>query len=381
MLAELRWLDALDIALITGLVYAVIVWLRRSRALPLALGFLMLGLLYLAARLLDLELTTRVFQALFAVSVLVAVVVFQEELRQAFEELASWVLRRGHETQPRLDTRDILVEWLFELAAQRRGALVVLPGRRLLDRYVRGGIELDGKLSGALLQSLFDPHSDGHDGAALVANRRIERFGVHLPLSRRGAELDGARGTRHSAALGLAERTDALCLVVSEERGTLAAAQDGELLKVTSREQLGRIIDRFYRSRHPLFQSRPGVLQILSQDRAAKLISVATATLLWALLVPGSHPAEITLPIPVEVRGLPEELELEEVEPAEIRATLRGRRRDLLLLDDESLRLRVDASLAALGRRTFEISAHDVQLPSGMAVQALQPKRVRISLR
>jgi uncharacterized protein (TIGR00159 family) len=378
--SELRWQDALDILIVAALVYAVILWLRRSQASLVALGLALLSLVYVGARLLGLQLTTLAFQSLFAVSIVVLVVIFQEELRQAFEELAGWVLRRHQEVRPRFDTRGVLVEWLFRLARQRRGALMVIPGRQLLDRHLQGGVELDGRLSGALLQSLFDPHSDGHDGAVVVENRPVTRFGVHLPLSRNTAHL-GSLGTRHSAALGLAERTDALCLAVSEERGEISAALNGVLKPIASAQQLGLLIDLFFKDRHPLLQHRPLLARLLSQNGLAKGVSLASAAFLWALLVPGSDPAQVTLPIRVEVSGLPDKLELEKVEPQEVTATFKGTRRDLISLDGEALRLQVDASLAKLGRRTFEISERNVSHPGGMVLTDLYPDKVRISVR
>ncbi len=97
--------------------------------------------------------------------------------------------------------------------------------------------------------------------------------------------------------------------------------------------------------------------------------------------MPGSNPARVTLPIPVEVSDLPAGLEIETVEPANVTATFRGTRRDLLFLNRKALRLRVDASLAELGRRTFELSARDLSPPGGMVLEELRPDRVRISLR
>jgi len=378
--SDLGWADVLDILIVAWLVYGGILWLRRSQASLIALGIGLLGLVYLTARVLGLELTTLALQSLVAVSVIVVAVIFQEELRQAFEEFAAWVLRRQPATRPRLDTREILAEWLFKLARQRCGALVVLPGRQPLDRHLQGGIKLDGKLSGALLQSLFDPHSDGHDGAVIVANRRVTRFGAHLPLSR-NLSPHGNLGTRHAAALGLAERTDALCLVVSEERGTISAARNGRLNPVGNPEQLGLMIDRFYKDRHPLSQHQPFLKRWAAENLPTKGIALATATLLWVLFVPGARSARVTLPLSVEILGLPGRMMLDTIDPPEVRATVRGVRRDFLFLDDSSLRLRVDASLAKLGRRTFELSEQNVSLPGGMVLERLDPAEIHISVR
>lgn len=379
VLAELRWTDGLDILIVALLLYALIAWLRRSGSALVAAGLGLLAAVYLGARLLELDLTLRVFQSLFAVSLLVAVVVFQEELRAGFEELAAWALRRRQPPRPRLDTRDILVRSLFGLARDRVGALVVLPGALPLDRLCRGGVSLDGELSGPLLASLFDPHSDGHDGAVVVENRRVTRFGVHLPLSRNDA-LGDAAGTRHFAALGLSERSDALCLVVSEERGTVSAAHDAHLREVHSPQELGVVVDRFYRERHPLAQSRP-LLSTLFENAVPKAAALAMAALLWAVFVPGERLTERAVTIPIELSSLPRELEVQEIAPAEVQATFAGSRRDLLFLDDGSVRLRVDASLAALGRRTFEVDASDVDHPAGLVLRGFSPRTIQISVR
>ena len=270
-------------------VYAMLSLLRRSQGALVAVGLALIGALYLAARALGLELTTWALQGLFATATLVLVVVFQEELRQACEELAAWALGRRADNRPRLDATDILVRSLSRFARRRVGALIVVPGVQKLDRHVRGGVALAGELSEPLLDSLFDPHSDGHDGAAIVEDRRVARFGVQLPLSRNVDQLEG--GTRHSAALGLAERSDALCLVVSEERGTVSAARDGELTLVPNAQALASLLNEFYRSRRALAAPRPRLTRVLRERGAEKLASLALAFALWLLLsVVGAAP-------------------------------------------------------------------------------------------
>jgi uncharacterized protein (TIGR00159 family) len=378
VLAELGWADALDVGIVAALVYAGIAWLRRSSGALVAAGLALVAGLYLAARLLDLELTTRLFQSLAAISLVLLVVVFQEELRQAFEELASRALRRRTEARPRLDTRHILVDALFGLAREKIGALVVIPGAQLLDRHCHGGVELDGRLSRELLDSLFDPHSDGHDGAVVVENRRVRRFGVHLPLSR----LAPARtGTRHAAALGLAERTDALCIVVSEERGSVSVAQDGRLREAPNPDVLGHLVDAFHKDRHPLSRRRTPLLRWFADDAPAKLAAAGIACALWLVLVPGSQTVETAVTIPVLVRALPPALELQGVEPAEVVATFEGTRRDAFFLSTADVRLEIDASLAELGRRTFELSARNLSYPDGLELQGLDPEKVQIDVR
>src|SRR5215468_12256439 len=224
---DLRITDALDVAIVAAIVFFGLVWLRRSRARFAALGIALVALLYLLVSRLEFQLTAWVLQGFLAIVVFVTVVVFQEDLRRLFERIAVLGLGRRSPAPPP-DAVDAIARTLSRLAARRTGALVVLPGREPLDRHLEGGVALDGRVSEPLILSLFDTHSPGHDGALVVSGDRVERFAVHLPLSTDREQLDGV-GTRHAAALGLAERCDALCIVVSEERGSISLAVGGKL--------------------------------------------------------------------------------------------------------------------------------------------------------
>jgi len=283
---EFGFSDALDVAIVAALIYSGISWLRRSQAALVALGMGLLGLLYLLAQVFELHLTTWVFQGFFAAAALVLVVIFQEELRQGFEELAAFAMGRRDDNRPRMDAAEVLARALSGLAREKHGALVVLAGMQKLERHLHGGEALGGRVSVALLESLFDPHSPGHDGAVVIEDRDVSRFGAHLPLAR-GSGLPDGHGTRHSAALGLSERTDALCLVVSEERGTISAARNGLLRPVGTAEELSRLVAAFYRERRALRRTRPSLRSFLRGHRLEKAAAVLLAMGLW-LVVTGA---------------------------------------------------------------------------------------------
>src|SRR5262249_3136950 len=153
-----------------------------------------------------------------------------------------WSLRRGGPQRAVPDVIDILTTSVAKLVLDKTGALIVLHGRDPLHRHVDGGWDLDGALSQPLLDSIFDPHSLGHDGAVLVQRGRLARFGCHLPLSKQLSDL----GTRHAAALGVTERTDALCIVVSEQRGTITVSRNGELETLPDSRVLQQRLEAFY---------------------------------------------------------------------------------------------------------------------------------------
>jgi uncharacterized protein (TIGR00159 family) len=378
-LLEIRFADAIDILLVTSLVYAGIVWIRRTQAGLVAGGIVILAGLYIAAQSIGLQLTAWLLQGFFAIFLIIVVVIFQEELRQLFERIALFSLRRNRKVKPPAGINDILVEAMSDLARDRIGALVVLQGDQPLRRHVRGGIEMGAKLSVPLLKSIFDPHSPGHDGAVIVDNGRIALFAAHLPLSTDFQQLAGV-GTRHSAALGLAELTDALCLVVSEERGRISVAKDGTLTTLRDANELARVLAAELAARQPERSFRRTMRQLLFANWFARLASLAVVLGMWLLFVPGSRPAEQVLKMPVEVINLPVGASVESIEPQTVQATFTGPQRAFALLTSRDLAVTVDASRARPGQRTFPIAEENLRHPPSLSVQNLQPRRVKVTL-
>ncbi|MDE2707196.1 MAG: diadenylate cyclase [Gemmatimonadota bacterium] len=373
--------DLVDIAVVGLLLWGLVVWTRRARMALLGLAFL--GVFYhLIAQQFKLQLTTWIFQGFFAALVVVVVVVFQDDLRRLFEQIATLSLRRK---APRPDPSSLgtLTRGLYQLAAKRRGALVVLPGREPIERhFLQYGVPLDAEISEELLDSLFDPGSAGHDGALVMQNNRIKEFGVHLPLSENRDELKGG-GTRHAAALGLAERSDALCLVVSEERGTIGIAAGGQL------EILG----------NPTEPIKPGDLRDKIQDHLEHtgtevkerrvewrwlgrrlvegLLSFALALGAWLVFVPVE---KAVLQVRVEVENVPEGYALTGVSPQEVEVEVAGPRRAMLLASNADFQVVIDADLVRLQRRTFEVSAQSVRHATGLEIKSIKPEKVKLTV-
>ncbi len=381
LLAELRLTDLIDILIVASLIWFVIAWFRTSQARLALMGLAALGVLFGLARGLDLQLTTSLLQGFFAVLAVMLVVVFQEDLRRLFEAIAVWGLRRGA-PHPPPDVERALVRSLFHLAQGKVGALVILPGREPLDRHLNGGVHLDGRLSEQLILSLFDPQTPGHDGGVLVHSNRVSRFGVHLPLSTDWDRL-GAGGTRHAAALGLAERCDAMCLVVSEERGEVSIAQGGEIHGVSSPEELALALQRFIgRSTRP--SGPTGMEDLFGRLRRGwreGVVALGLASSIWYVAVPGGAVETIERRVSVRVENLPEGFELVSVEPADVAIRLEGPRRDLYMAGSDDLFVRVDALLVQLGRRTFTLGLDQIQSPEGIHALSVEPDKVRLSVK
>jgi uncharacterized protein (TIGR00159 family) len=275
--------DALDITLVACLIYGLLFWFKRTKTAFVATGLLVLSFVYLLARVMNLMMTIWIFKGFFAVVIIAIVVIFQEELRHIFERIAVWSLRRGTSAQMPPRVIEIVVRAVSDFARDRIGALIVIQGRDPIERHIEGGWDLDGELSEALLESIFDSHSLGHDGAVLVANGRAAKFGCQLPLSKDFARI-GNLGTRHAAALGLSERTDSLIVVVSEEKGSIALAQKGELKIVPDFTGLEKELERFVAEKVPKPPSQT-FGDFFAHNLKEKTIALLFSVLVWLLFI------------------------------------------------------------------------------------------------
>ena len=367
-----------DITVMALAIYSVLVWLKRTRrAASVLAGILIVAGAYLVAHEFDLRLTVAVLNGFFAVILVALVVIFQEELRYFFEQVA--LIGRPFRKRPDVGGGahlDVLARTLTGLARGRIGALVVLRGRDPLLRHVHGGEALGGRLSEALLESLFDPHSAGHDGAVIVEGDVLERFGSHLPLSRNGAALEGL-GTRHAAALGLSELVDALCVVVSEERGTISIARHAELRVLETPERLGEILVEFEREISPQPASRAWRAQLRRNSRE-KLIALGLAVALWFVLVHESRIVYRTFRVPVKLAESDEDRMLRRVQPAEVDVTFSAPRKSLYLVDAEDIALTLRAWGLGAGHSMLPITARDFDYPQNLVFEAVEPDRVEV---
>jgi diadenylate cyclase len=372
--------EMLDVVFVAILLYTAIVWAQQTRAAFVVRGILILGSIYIIAKYLDLQMTAWIFQGFFAIFLIMIVVIFQEELRQLFERIAVWSLARKRTPTLGSSTSDVLVRTVADLAKEHVGALIVIRGNDPLERHITGGIPLDGKVSAPLLKSIFDPHSPGHDGAVLVDQDNISRFAAHLPLSKDLRQLANV-GTRHSAALGLAELTDALCIVVSEERGTISVARDGKLREVQNIQELGAVLESFLQTKFPSSTQNNIALPFFRENWIAKAAAIALAIGFWYIFVPGSKTVDVSYTVPVSVENLPPDLQVEDIEPPVVNATFRGPRRAFYLFNSSKIKVAIDVSMAELGRRTFTISEKNIQYPKELTLQDISPSTLRLSVR
>ncbi len=221
-----RFQDAADIVIISVLLYQGYTLLINSRAWNVMRGLLALSVLWFLAAQLRLEATKWIFDRVAPVGFIALVVVFQPELRAALERVGRGRLA----TSTRGDPVQEIMSAVRELASQRRGALIAIQRRTPLREYGESGTALGAPVTSALLQTIFASKGPLHDGGVIVQEATVSYAGAIFPLSDRHEGWSVKHGTRHRAALGLSEISDALVVVVSEERGTVSIARDGELI-------------------------------------------------------------------------------------------------------------------------------------------------------
>lgn len=220
-----RLQDALDILIIAVILYQAYALLVGSRAWNVVRGFAGLALLWLIAEQLQMEATEWLFDAVAPVGFIALVVVFQPELRAVLERFGRGRLRSSAKGDP---VQEIMTA-VRELATQRKGALIAIEQRTPLKEYCETGTPIGAPVTAALLQTVFASTGPLHDGAVVIKEDVVTHAGAVLPLSDKHEGWSVKHGTRHRAALGLSEVTDAIVIVVSEERGTVSVARGGEL--------------------------------------------------------------------------------------------------------------------------------------------------------
>ena len=246
---QFTWRDAVDVFAVALIIYGILSLIRGTRAMQISIGLLVLASTYFIARTFQLSALEVISRGILFYLPFAIIVLFQHEIRRALAQMGGnpllAIFRRrdgGVPIDPILDSCEIL-------AAKKIGALIAIEGAQTLRMYEEGAKPLDALVTAELLVSIFTPGGPLHDGAAIVRGNRIVSAGAFLPLTT-AADPKLAHGTRHRAALGLSEETDALLIVISEENGSIAVAGEGKLHENLDRLMLRQLlVERFGASR------------------------------------------------------------------------------------------------------------------------------------
>jgi diadenylate cyclase len=236
----------LEIALLWYFIYMALYFVKGTRTEQLIKGLVVIGLVFVLAQQLKLDAITWVLTRLFPISVIALVVIFQPELRRGLTRLGQLGVH-----QEDIEVIEEIAEAVLELSKKRSGAIIAIERKVGLKSYIETGTAIDSKVTKELILSLFVPQGPLHDGAAIIQGNRVAAAGCLLPLTQE-ANLSKSLGTRHRAAIGLSEETDAVCIVVSEETGSVSMSSGGKIRRGLEGENITAMLKgMFYRHKRP----------------------------------------------------------------------------------------------------------------------------------
>jgi diadenylate cyclase len=373
--STIRWQDVFDIALSGYLLFRLYVLFRGTNVFRILIGIALLWFFQRISVSIGLIVTSWAIQGITAVAALIIIVVFRNEIRSVLQakNLKSifWGFPRGVTLTP----LEIITDSVFELAKKRVGALLVLPGNEDLTEAVHSGITWQGLVSTEMILSIFWHDNPVHDGAAIIQGDEVKEVGVVLPLSHR-EDLPSDYGTRHRAAAGLAENTDALVIVVSEERGRVSVAKGTDIRVVRQKDKLREIL-----------QNHVGVATKhwgrIKKEKlelgVAAVVSFIFIAGVWFSFSRGMDTLMI-LDIPIEYMNRPPEMEILSTSANAVSLELSGSGALMRSLKPDQLKVRLDLAKGAVGANTFTITPENVSLPPGVFLKDIQTDAVQVTL-
>lgn len=233
-LTSFQLTDILDILVVSFLIYELLIWIRRTRGWMLFKGIILVAVFWVLAAILELNMVLFIFDRAFSVGILAIIIIFQPELRRALEKLGTnnlFTNMMGYNTNTVNErTTEALVDAMKAMSQVKTGALIAVEQKVGLGEYEQTGIPIDAEISSQLLINIFEKNTPLHDGAVIIRQNRVLAATCYLPLSD-NSEISKELGTRHRAALGLSEVSDAKVFIVSEETGAISMAYGNQLYR------------------------------------------------------------------------------------------------------------------------------------------------------
>ena len=244
--------DIIDIIIVAFLIYYVIKLVRQTRAFQLVKGFVYMGIIYFIVSAFNMSASSFIFNQLFRNIVIVMILLFQPEIRHAIESIGRGDFRKFNifnlrssdfSTESYRTAASNISKAAGNMSDTKTGALIVIEGKTLLGEIISTGSEIDSTITVPMIENIFFPKAPLHDGAMVIRDNRIHSAGCILPLTQNDVSFE--LGTRHRAAIGMSEHSDALIVVVSEETGAISVAHNGTLERGITSGELYEIISAF----------------------------------------------------------------------------------------------------------------------------------------
>ncbi len=370
-----RWQDLVDIIINSYIIFRLYIIFRGTNAFRVLIGIALLWFFQRLALSLGLIVTSWAIQAITAVAALIIIVVFRNEIRSVLQAKNLKTILWGFPQKTVLTPLEVVVESAFYLARKNIGALLVFPAKEDLKEVVQSGILWDGVVSREMIVSIFWRDNPVHDGAAIIKGDRIVEVGALLPLSHR-KDIPSSFGTRHRAALGLSENSDALVVIVSEEKGTVLAAKKGGIKTLRRKEDLLQLL-----MQHTGIARKP--LEFYKKEKfeisVMALLSVLFVISIWASFFKGMETL-ITIQTPIDYMNRDPKVEILDTSINSVSLNLSGSGPLIKSIRPEQVLVRIDLRDATVGKNRFAITKQNITLPPGIKLKNVYPKSVDVTL-
>lgn len=370
-----RWQDLADILITSYVLFRFYVLFRGTNVLRVLFALACIWFAQRIATSAGFIVSGWISQGIVAAAALIIIVVFRNEIRAVLQtqniKAILWQLPQKKVTTP----LEVIAESAFEMSRRRIGALIVLPGKEDLEELVQHGISWQGNVSKEMLMSVFWPDNPVHDGAALIRGSRVQEVGCILPLSKRD-DLPSSYGTRHRAALGLVENSDAMVIIVSEESRAVSIAQKGRITEIENKERLDQLLRIHTGIR---LKARSGFMNEVLEFSLAGILSVIIVTGIWFSITRGQDILG-TFDVPVEYVNRIPQLEIMDTSVTSVELRLSGSRSIIGAIRPEQLRVVVDLSQAVNGKNNVPINSDNLTLPPGVALNDVNPHIIEVSM-
>jgi diadenylate cyclase len=374
LFSGLRWQDIVDILLNSYILFRLYVLFRGTNVIRMIVAIATLWMLERLAVNMGLIVTSWAMQGIIAAAALIVIIVFRNEIAgvlqtRDFKSFFWGIPQRQIQTPV-----DILVESVYELARRKLGALIVLPLKKGIESVVQSGVPWQGKLSREMLLTIFWHGTPVHDGATIVQGDRILEVAAILPLSKR-SDLPSYFGTRHRAAVGLSEQTDALVIVVSEERGQVMVFKDETVTHIKDNIELGEVLREHAGEVSP----QGGLKRQTIELGLVALICLFSITGIWFSFARGLETL-VTLEVPVEFMNRDPKMEIFAASASSVRLQLSGSGSLIKSVRPDQVKVKLNLANAVAGGNQVPITRDSISLPPGIQLKQVDPQALVVTL-
>lgn len=373
-LVSLRWQDVLDILLNSYILFRLFILFRGTNVIRMLLAIGILWILERVALSLGLIVTSWAIQGIIAVAALIIIIVFRNEIAGVFQARSFKSFFWGIPRRQIFTPIEIIVESVYEIARHKLGALIVLPLKKGIEEVVQGGVLWQGTLSREMLLSIFWHGTPVHDGATVIQGNKIVEVGAILPLSKSN-DLPSHFGTRHRAAAGLTEKTDALVIVVSEERGEVTVFKDRSIINVKDGLELNQVLHQYAGTVPAINGARNQIIEIC----LAAVICLVGVTGIWYSFARGFETLA-TLEVPVEFMNRDPKMEIFSASASTVKLQISGSGSLVRSVRADQVKVKLNLAKAVAGNNQVAISRDGIILPPGIELMQLEPQTLEVTL-